>query len=201
MNSTVRSKPNTHLNTPSSNLTFPPVHIFTPNPSTELTQQLSNANISHALHHRPKELDTLFNNRPSGSKLVVLVETGPDHHNSTQGGFLFPPHYKFPRSLENTYFSFYSLTLSSSRDVLQGAKPTIDYCVKCLGKDHKRIQLRSVHSLSTSRDKTFRSHRSPQHSKTVDRPQYTELLYLLDSSSQITLSTNYRLFVASLDGM
>ena len=170
MNSTARSKPNTLLGTPNTNPGFSPVHIFTPNPSTELSQQLTNANISHALHNRPKELDTLLSSRPPGSKLVVLVETGPDHHNTTQGGFLFPPHYKFPRSLENTYFSFYSLTLSPTREVLQGAKQAVDYCVRCLGKDHKRIQLRSVHSLSTSRDKTLRSHRSPQPTKYTDRP-------------------------------
>ena len=173
MNSTTRSKPNTHLSTPGTNSDFSPVHIFTPNPSTELTQQLTNASIPHVLHNRPKDLDSLLASRPSNSKLVVLVETGADHHNSTQGGFLFPPHYKFPRSLENTYFSFYSLTLSSTREVLQGAKQAVDYCVRCLGKDHKRIQLRSVHSLSTSRDKTFRSHRSPQPTRTSEKPQYS----------------------------
>ena len=143
----------------------------------------------------------LLSTRPPRSKLVVLVETGPEHHKTTQGGFLFPPHYKFPRSIENTFFSFYSLTLSSTHDVLQGASQTVEYCVKCLGKDHKRIKLRSVHSLSTSRDKTFRSHRSPQPSKSIDRPQYIELYYLQDVSSQIKSSTNYRLFIASLEGM
>lgn len=202
---------NSHLNveSPHNKTTeFVQVHIFPKNyhysKFSELPSELIKKGFTYQLHQDYNVFQSIIKNKyVDNKKVVCLIEVGQQEGggNST----IFPKDYYFGDIEENVSIQYYSEQPFNARyPCLYSVEKIMDFCDKNLKRQTQRIQLRSVRSLSTSRQKQLNSYRSAQVFKIAIPVKYQKVFYQIENlglNEQKSTTFNYQMAVNSLEQM